>query len=365
MVFVSISYNYSPDYTTPEAWLKRTGSYNGLLECLGKTNTVICIKQISYQGKYLHSGIHHHFVNFNSKEPYFSYRINQYVKSLKPDVVLVHGLHVPLQLIHLGLILNKSVKIIVQHHAEKPANGPRKFLQKIADRYVGAYLFASKAMGMEWVSNGNLRSPDKIHEVMEMSSAFYPVDRDIARAKTNIKGERVFLWVGRLDQNKDPLTVIKAFLKFAAINPGAYLYMLYHTEELLPQIKQLLSTTPNSNAIKLIGKIPNEEMLYWYNSADFVVSGSHYEGSGTAVCEAMSCGCVPVITDIFSFRMITNNGNIGLLYPAGNDVQLFDALIQAKKLDLQKERAKALAYFEANLSFKAIARKIQDIATSL
>jgi len=365
MVFVSISYNYSPDYTTPEAWFKRTGSYNGLLECLGKTNTIICIKQISYQGKYVHNGIHHHFVNFNSKEPYFSYQINQYVKTLNPDVVLVHGLHVPLQLIHLGLVLDKSVKIIVQHHAEKPANGPRKLLQKIADRYVGTYLFASKAMGIEWVTNGNLRSPDKIHEVMELSSVFYPVDRAIARAKTKIEDDLVFLWVGRLDQNKDPLTVIKAFLKFAAINPGAYLYMLYHTEELLPQIKQLLSNAPNSDAIKLIGKIPNEEMLYWYNSADFVVSGSHYEGSGTAVCEAMSCGCVPVVTDIFSFRMITDNGNIGLLYPPGNDVQLFDTLMQAKQLDLQKERAKALAYFEANLSFKAIASKIQGIAASL
>jgi len=365
MIFVSISYNYSPDYTTPEAWLKRTKSYNGLLECLGKTNTVICIKQISYQGNYLHNGIHHHFVSFNNKEPYFSYQINQYVKTLNPDVVLVHGLHLPLQLIHLGFILDKRVKIIVQHHAEKPANGPRKFLQKIADRYVDAYLFASKAMGMEWVTMGNLRSPDKIHEVMELSSNFYPVDKALAKAKTKVKGKLVFLWVGRLNENKDPLTVIKAFLKFAAINPNTYLYMLYHTEELLSQIKELLNTEPNTDAIKLIGKIPNEDMLYWYNSANFIVSGSHYEGSGTAVCEAMSCGCIPVITDIFSFRMITDYGSIGLLYPPGNDAQLFDTLMQAKQLDLQKERDKALAYFEANLSFKAIAQKIQDIAASL
>jgi glycosyltransferase involved in cell wall biosynthesis len=365
MIFVTVNYNYSPDYTTPEAWLKRIESYNGLLENLAQSNTLISIKQISYQGNYGHKGIDHHFVSFNPKKPYFYYHINQYTKSLKPDVVLVHGLHQPLQLIHLGAILGKSVKIIVQHHAEKPAIGPRKFLQKIADKYVDAYLFASKAMGMDWVERGNLKLPEKIHEVMELSSVFYPMNRSTARVKTKVDGARVFLWVGRLNDNKDPLTVIKAFLKFVAANPGVCLYMIYHTEELLLQIKDLLSTNPNSGAIKLIGEIAKDDMLYWYNSADFIISGSHYEGSGTAICEAMSCKCIPVVTDIFSFRMMTDNGKIGLLYTPGKDDELFEVLIRTQKIDLEKERDKAFAYFESTLSFKAIAQKIQDIATSL
>ena len=76
--------------------------------------------------------------------------------------------------------------------------------------------------------------------------------------------------------------------------------MIYQTEELLVEIKNIIEKE-NKNAIQLVGNIPHNEMLYWYNSADFIISGSHYEGSGTAVCEAMSCGCIPITTNIFFF----------------------------------------------------------------
>ena len=106
-------------------------------------------------------------------------------------------------------------------------------------------------------------------------------------------------------------------------------------------------------------------MQYWFNSADFIISGSHYEGSGTAICEAMSCGCVPVVTDIFSFRAITANGECGLLYKPGDENALLAALIQTPQMDVQEKRNKALAHFKNNLSFEAIAGKIQEVAASL
>jgi glycosyltransferase involved in cell wall biosynthesis len=111
--------------------------------------------------------------------------------------------------------------------------------------------------------------------------------------------------------------------------------------------------------------VPHPELLYWYNSADYILSASYYEGSGTAICEAMSCGCIPIVTDIFSFRMITNNGNCGLLYKAGNEGALLLALKQTVQLDVKQTRDKCLAYFSTNLSFDAITAKIEAIALSL
>ncbi len=313
----------------------------------------------------MHNGVHFKFVNYHDHKLRFPLKLHRLIKRLQPDVVVVHGLHNPWQVLQLRLHLDKNTKIIAQNHAEKPFNGLKKQLQKIADNYIDAYLFASKGMGLDWVNKGNLASPEKIHEVMEVSSAFYPINKTEAKAKTNAQGDVIFLWVGRLDENKDPLTVVKAFLKFAATNATARLYMIYHTEELLQNIKELLTDKANEQAITLIGKVPNDDMLYWYNSADFIISGSHYEGSGTAVCEAMSCGCIPIVTDIFSFRMITDDGQIGRLYPAGDEASLLKVLNQTKQIDTKLERDKALAYFESNLSFKAIAQKIMAVASSL
>ena len=363
MIYVSVSYNYSPTFDSPESWFKRTEGYAGVLECLGETNTVFNVKQINFEGKRVFNGVVYHFVNFGKTNTYFPRQLNQFVKRLNPDVVIVQGLHHPLQLIQLRLLLDKKTRIIAQHHAEKPFNGIKKYIQKLADKCVDAYLFASHPMGMEWVKKGNLSSPEKIYEVMEVSSIFHTINKDYAKLKTGVEGGQVFLWVGRLNTNKDPINVIKAFLKFSESNPEARLYMIYHTDELLNYIKKLLST--GKSPVKLIGQVPHYDLLYWFNSADYILSGSHYEGSGTAVCEAMSCGCVPIVTDILSFRMITDNGQCGILYEPGNEAALLSALTQTKSLDICEKRNRSLAHYKEKLSFEAIAKQIEMIAVSL
>jgi len=364
MRYVSLNYNYSPDFTTSQSWLDRVKAYNGILTSLARQHEVISIKQIGYNGVCLHEGVEHHFTDFE-KKTWFPVRLNKFISDLQPDIVVVQGLHKPLQVVLLRLLLNKKVKIIAHHHAERPFTGIKKYAQRLADKFINAYLFASRDMGLDWVKRGNLASAQKIHEVMEVSSVFYPVDKNVALSKTNASGNLVFLWVGRLNENKDPLTVLKAFLRYIDHEPSARLYMIYHTDELLPQINHLLSGHRNKNSVKLIGRVPNSELLYWYNSADFILSGSHYEGSGTAVCEAMSCGCIPVITDIFSFRMITDNGQCGFLYEPGNEDALLAVLLNTPQLNRQQKRAKCLEYFRSNLSFDAIARRIDQIVASL
>jgi glycosyltransferase involved in cell wall biosynthesis len=366
MNFVFVSYNYNANCNSPEAWFKQVKFYVGSLESLSKKHTVHRIEQINYYGDSQHNGIQYHFINLRNKHTRFPIVIHRLVKELNPDVVVVHGLHNPLRVIQLHLLLNNKVKIIVQNHAEKPAVGIRKLLQKLADQYIDAYWFASRDMGMDWVAKGNLKSGHKIHEVMEVSSSFYPIDKVSAKARTGVQGKPVFLWVGRLNDNKDPLNVVKTFVEFVKACSTAKLYMIYHTGELLNDIKAILNKAgvPKS-AINLVGKVPHEDLLYWYNSADFIISGSFYEGSGTAVCEAMSCGCVPLVTDIFSFRAITDNGDCGMLYEAGNQKELLSVLMQTQQMDLDEKRRKALKFFKDNLSFEAIAKRMELSAISL
>ncbi|HTK19072.1 MAG TPA: glycosyltransferase family 4 protein, partial [Mucilaginibacter sp.] len=326
-------------------------------------NTVISIQQIDYEGEYDKDGVRYYFKRFKSS--YFPSRQHQFIKGLEPDVVIVQSFNHPLEVIQLRYSLGKSTKIIVHNHAELPFTGFKKHLQRLADKYVDAYLFASHNMGLGWVQKGNINSGDKIHEVMEVSSAFKPMDKDIARQKTGVVDGLILLWVGRLNENKDPLTVLKAFLEFAESNPEARLYMIYHTEELLNEVKALINNSSQKKAVKLIGRVPHHDLQYWFGSADIILSGSHYEGSGTAVCEAMSCGCMPIVTDIDSFRMITDNGRCGLLYEPGNSKALLEAFQQLDKIDIAEKQKASLEYFKFNLSFEAIAKRIQEVVESL
>jgi len=365
MKFVFVSYVKSAGFKDPETWLQRINFYTGVLEALATRHTVISIEQISYSGQYHQNGVHYYFRQHSALGRKLPFKLHRFIKKQRPDVVVVQGLHFPLQVIQLRALLGAKPCIMLQNHAERPFNGFKKYWQALAGKYVNAYLFASGPMGMEWVERGNLKYPHKIHEVMEVSSVFKPVDKTLALSKTGATGAPVFLWIGRLNDNKDPLTVVTAFLKFAVAQPSARLYMIYHTDELLPQIKQLLVAAGKNPPIILIGRLAHDNLLYWLNSADFILSGSHYEGSGTAVCEAMSCGCIPVVTNIPSFRMITHNGECGLFYEAGNEQALLAALQQALKADRAALKTKVLAHYHSSLSFAAIAGRFNEIAEGL
>jgi glycosyltransferase involved in cell wall biosynthesis len=365
MKIVSTSYTNTVQFTDPVAWLQRINFYTGILEELSKHYQIHSIEQINYEGELERNGVKYHFLNFKKPVLYFPIQMHEYVKKIQPDIILINGLIFPLQIIQLRLKLGKAVKIILLHRGEKPYRGIKGFVQKLADKCIDAYLFTSAEFGKDWTQHGNISNQNKIHEVIQASSVFYPQEKTVARSTAGVDGSPVFLWVGRLDVNKDPLTVVKAFIQFVRFQPGAKLYMIYQSDELLNDIKDIINQGTNTTDIKLVGKIPHEALQSWYNAADFIISGSHHEGSGVGVCEAMSCGCVPVLTDIISFRKMTGPGNCGLLYDPGNTASLLKALMQTIEMDIEKERAKTFQQFKTELSFEAIAKKIEKLIATL
>ena len=365
MKIVSTSYANTASFNDPVAWLHRIDFYTGILEKLAMHHQVESIEQINYSGELKQNNVNYHFLNFKKPKLYFPQGLHHFIKRLKPDVVLVNGLIYPLQVMQLRLTLGKAVKIILLHRGEKPFHGPKRFLQRWADKMINAYLFTSAEFGKEWTAFGNI-DQKKIYESIQASSVFLPQEKNAARSTLQIHGAPVFLWIGRLDANKDPLTVVKAFLQFSKFQVAARLYMIYQEEGLLKEIEALIQKDSNAGeAIKLIGKVPHQQLQDWYNAADFILSGSHHEGSGIAVCEAMSCGCIPIVTDIISFRKMTGPGKCGLLYEAGNDAALLKTLMQVVELNIEEEQKKALAQFKSELSFEAIAGKIERVIAAI
>ncbi len=362
MRIVSTSYSKTPEYTDPQQWLERIDFYTGILESLALRHEVMSIERISYEGELQQKRVLYHFIDLKKPVSRFPVKMHAVIKAWKPDVVLVNGFIFPMQIIQLRRTLGRTVKIIVLHRSEKPFRGLKKRLQQLADRCTDAYLFSSVDLGKDWLRKGTIKQRGKIHEVMPASSVFGPGDKTTARQTVKVEGQPVFLWVGRLDANKDPATVIKVFKRFTAVNPKAVLYMIFQSGPLQDEVTELIGGSAN---IKLIGKTAHRNLQDWYNSADFFISGSHYEGGGIAACEAMSCGCIPVVTDIPSFRAMTGKGHCGILYQPGDGQALFQSLLKTINMDLEEERQKVIAHFNRELSFSAIAGKIEKVIDSI
>lgn len=365
MKLIFTSYAGVPEFDEPGLWLQRIEGYTGILESLTAMHEVTGIERINYEGEYAHKGVRYIFTRQNKKTVLFPRRIHGHIKQLRPDVVFINGFIFPLQLIQLRLQLGRKIKIIVINRSEKPGKGYRKLLQQMADRCVDAYLFTSHRFGYQWTDKGNIKDRKKIHEVFHGSSVFTPGDKQQAQKELGVSGSPVYLWVGRLNENKDPLTVIHAFSKFLQEHPSAILYMIYHETELLEAVRKAITENNMAGRVRLIGKVPHQALQAWFRAADFFISASHYEGGGIAVCEAMSCGCVPVVTAIDSFRLLTGEGEIGLLFQPGDEHSLLHALRQSLTLDIASASTKVLEQFNTHFSFNAIARKADVVIQSL
>jgi glycosyltransferase involved in cell wall biosynthesis len=321
---------------------------------LNKEQTVI-INSVKYSGFKSHNAFWH-----------IPFKTIDYIKKEKPDIVIVQGFVFPVQMIWLRMKLGKQCVIMVQHHGENPFKGIKQWIQKIAGKFIDGYLFTSMDNAQQWIAQKIIKNRDKCFELLEASTHFRRQDKLLARQQLQLNGDFNFLWVGRLNEGKDPLTVIKAFETYSSKNHEAKLLMIYQTEELLPQIKKILDlNTSLQHKIILIGRVEHTEMERWYNAADFFISGSHFEGSGYALIEAMACGCIPIVTNIPSFNKITRSGGYGFLYEAGNPDDLMAQLSRLNEIDRDKMSGAIEEFFMRELSFRSIADDLYTISKKL
>jgi glycosyltransferase involved in cell wall biosynthesis len=117
--------------------------------------------------------------------------------------------------------------------------------------------------------------------------------------------------------------------------------------------------------VEFRGRAAPAEMEAIYSSADVLLQSSRREWSGLALLEALACGCLPVVSDIPSFRTLTDNGRYGRLFPPGDHSALAHQLLTLDADTRLVLGAAAQAYFQRELSFAALARRLDDLYAEL
>jgi glycosyltransferase involved in cell wall biosynthesis len=175
-------------------------------------------------------------------------------------------------------------------------------------------------------------------------------------------GDPAVLWVGRLDDNKDPLTILAGFERAATSLPRAELTMVFGTGELLGRVRERIETSAALRGrVRLLGRIEQRALASVYASADLFVLGSHHESCGYALLEALAFGVTPVVTDIPSARAATDEGRIGALFPVGDVERLAEALVRLGNSDRASRRQEIRTHFDSRLSWPALGRRAAGI----
>jgi glycosyltransferase involved in cell wall biosynthesis len=319
----------------------------------------VSVVQASAHSEHLEcNGVHYYFGPFGHAAVTSRQALADLLRELGPDVLHVHGLDFPREVLSLPQ-LAPEVPIILQDHASRPPRPWRRWLWRRSIGAAAGVAFCAVDQAQPFAHAGLLRAPTRVYEIPESTSHFAPGDPTEARQLTGVEGDPAVLWVGHLDTNKDPLTVLAGVSAAIRELPRLRFYCCFGAAPLLPQLQQLIaSDSALRQGVTLLGRVPHERVEQLMRAADIFVLGSHREGSGYALIEALACGLPPVVTDIPSFRALTGRGAVGALWPCGDAAALAAALQKVAARSGAATRAAVRGHFERELSSAALGAKL-------
>lgn len=145
----------------------------------------------------------------------------------------------------------------------------------------------------------------------------------------------VVLSVGRLDDEKDYPTLLRAFARVRAQRPVRL--MILGEGRGRPQLEALAAVLGIAGDVALPGFVANP--FAYMRRASVLALSSLYEGLSNVLIEALACGCPVVSTDCPSGPgEILQGGRYGKLVAVGDDRALASALLEALESRPDRER---------------------------
>jgi D-inositol-3-phosphate glycosyltransferase len=146
-------------------------------------------------------------------------------------------------------------------------------------------------------------------------SVFRPLDQESVRARLGLNGEKILLYVGRIE----PLKGLDLLVETAAqMDTGESVRMMVvgadaNGDRELDRVKELAKDRDLEDQIDFVGQVDHTELPLYYNAADVCVVPSYYESFGLVALESMACGTPVVATRVGGLSTIIDHGSTGYL----------------------------------------------------
>jgi glycosyltransferase involved in cell wall biosynthesis len=292
-------------------------------------------------------------IRFVSGERILNARIAEIVAQARPDILHIHGLSFPRQTLYLSLRVPHA-RILGTDHNDKIQGPMRNVLRRASLSRMAGVTYTARGLARVLQDARIMPRSMPIFEVIEASTWFSPGDMQEARQRTGIFGNPAILWVGHLDDRKDPMTVLDAIDLAIPNLPELELWCCYQSAPDMDRVRSRLARSVDlEKRVHLLGHKPQPEIELLHRASDFLMLGSRTEGGVVACIEAFACGSTPIVTDTICFRRLTNDGMNGGMSPMGDARAMSKNLLELSAKDRTDLRRRARAHFESELSYEA------------
>lgn len=145
------------------------------------------------------------------------------------------------------------------------------------------------------------------------SNALKPLPASAIESFKIAKGlpERFWLYLGTIEPRKNLVTLIEAYARLPK-SERLPLVLAGGKGWLTEAIFEAIEQHNLSDAIRLPGFIPTDDLALWYNSAELFIFPSVFEGFGLPVLEAMACGTPIITSNVSSLPEVAQDAGMSL-----------------------------------------------------
>ena len=260
-------------------------------------------------------------------------KVRKILKQIKPDIVYMHSSKAG-AIGRIALAFNFKARILYNAHGWY-------FNAQISDKKKKTFALIEKILAIKTdkiinISKSEYESalkykiaPKRKMCIIENGIDFTKFEnndtyREETRKKYNIKDNEIVIGVvRRLSEQKDPMTMIKAFELVHKENKNTKL-MYVGSGELEEEVKQYAKEKNILDKVIITGWVSNVEQ--YIPSFDIAVLPSKWEGFGLVLIEYMACDKPIIATNVGGIKDIIENEKNGLLVGRESEKQLQEAI---------------------------------------
>ena len=288
--------------------------------------------------------------------------------------------------------LSKVNKILISF------GGYSSYLPSLMGKYfnkkVAIVVHGTDCVSFPEINYGSLRSPIMrwfIHRSYNLADIILPVSKSLVATNNTYYSEQVLQFGydnhlsdittphkvipnGLIIEDWNPKSITKVYKTFVTVMTNDQVdrkggRLIIEAAKMMPDctfyfagIDSIKNIETPENII-LLGRLSPIELMKLYSKTQFYLQLSNFEGFGVAICEAMLCQCVPIVSDVNFLPSIIED--TGFILKKRNKEMLVELIKSSLDSDLTKlsfsARKRIIDHFSVQNRQKILIKTLKDL----